>query len=162
MLLLACWIWVSGESAETTVAWEGTIRRHTITAWHRKLLETSSLVEKLPCWKRVAEQLVDTIQQDFQRSPSKPVRCSSRELAIFQQDGAPHLFALHIRDHLDDFFPQRWIGRGGTTAWPPGSPDLTPMVFFYWGYIKDIAYCTPVWDLCRRILAACELSLQRC
>ena len=38
-------------------------------------------------------------------------------------------------------------------------PDLTPMDFFYWGYIKDIVYSTPVADLedlSRRIVAACS------
>jgi len=26
-----------------------------------------------------------------------------------------------------------WIGRGGTIAWPPRSPDLTPLGFSVWG-----------------------------
>ncbi|KAJ4434368.1 hypothetical protein ANN_22927 [Periplaneta americana] len=54
---------------------------------------------------------------------------------------------------------QTWIGRGGPTAWPPRSPDLTPLDFFsFWGYIKDIVYKTVVADLedlLRRIVAAC-------
>jgi hypothetical protein len=29
---------------------------------------------------------------------------------------------------LDETFPGRWVGRGGPTAWPPRSPDLTPVV----------------------------------
>ena len=36
--------------------------------------------------------------------------------------------------------PRRWIGRGGPTAWPPRSPDLTPLDFFLWGYVKNIVY----------------------
>ncbi|KAJ4435189.1 hypothetical protein ANN_23765 [Periplaneta americana] len=46
----------------------------------------------------------------------------------------------------------------GPTAWPPRSPDLTPLDFFFWGYIKDIVYKTVVADLDdlhRRIVAAC-------
>jgi len=30
-----------------------------------------------------------------------------------------------------------WIGRGGTIAWPPRSPDLTPLDISEWGYVKD-------------------------
>ena len=30
-----------------------------------------------------------------------------------------------------------WIGRGGTIAWPPRSPDLTPPDFSVWRYVKD-------------------------
>ena len=40
---------------------------------------------------------------------------------VFQQDGAPPHFALHVGDHLNECFPQQWIGRGGPTAWPPRS-----------------------------------------
>jgi hypothetical protein len=29
-----------------------------------------------------------------------------------------------------------WIGRGGTTAWPPRSPDLTPLDFSVWDTLK--------------------------
>ena len=29
------------------------------------------------------------------------------------------------------------IGRGGTTVWPPRSPDLTTLDFSAWGYVKD-------------------------
>ena len=55
---------------------------------------------------------------------------------VFQQDGAPPYFALHVRDHLNECFPQKWIGRGGPTAWSPRSPDLTPLDFFFFGIHK--------------------------
>jgi len=29
------------------------------------------------------------------------------------------------------------MGRGGTIVWPPRSPDLTPLDFSVWGYVKD-------------------------
>jgi hypothetical protein len=52
---------------------------------------------------------------------------------VFQQDGA-----LPWRDY---FLPQphvvAWIGRGGTIAWLPRSPDLTSLDFSVWGYDKD-------------------------
>ena len=33
----------------------------------------------------------------------------------------------------DETFSGRWFGRGGPTAWPPRSPDLTPLDFFCMG-----------------------------
>jgi hypothetical protein len=36
----------------------------------------------------------------------------------FQQDGAPPHFALVARAVVDEKYPNRWIGRGGTVAWP--------------------------------------------
>lgn len=67
---------------------------------------------------------------------------------IFQQDGAPPHWSLDVRRSLDKTFPQRWIGRDGPTAWPPRSPDITPLDFFLWGYVKDMVYATPVQDVC--------------
>jgi hypothetical protein len=40
---------------------------------------------------------------------------------IFEQGGAPP-------------FPGRWFGREGPTAWPPTSPDLTPLAFVHGDY----------------------------
>ena len=59
---------------------------------------------------------------------------------LFMQDGAPPHFARNVRDWLNENFSMRWIGRRGPVEWPPRSPDLTPMDFFLWGYIKDIVY----------------------
>jgi hypothetical protein len=62
---------------------------------------------------------------------------------------------------LDETFPGRWVGRGGPTAWPPRSPDLTPLDFcFAWGFIKHVVYSTKVRDLAdlrQRIIEAVQL-----
>jgi len=55
---------------------------------------------------------------------------------IFQQDGAPPHFHRDVTTFLDETFPPRWVGRGGPTAWPPRSPDLTPLDFFAWEFIN--------------------------
>jgi hypothetical protein len=36
-----------------------------------------------------------------------------------------------------------WIGRGGTIAWPPRSPDLTSLGFSVWVYVKDKVFVPP-------------------
>ena len=38
-----------------------------------------------------------------------------------------------ITTFLDETSPGRWVGRGGPTAWPPRSPDLTQLDFFCMG-----------------------------
>lgn len=58
----------------------------------------------------------------------------------FQQDGAPPHFAVAVREFLHRTFPDRWIGRRGTVEWPARSPDLTPLDFFLWGYLKSKVY----------------------
>jgi hypothetical protein len=42
---------------------------------------------------------------------------------------------------------ERWIDRSGPIAWPPRSPDLTPLDFFLWGYVKNIVYQVKINDL---------------
>ena len=58
----------------------------------------------------------------------------------FQQDGAPPHYAASVRRFLDDVFPNRWIGRRGSIEWPPRSPDLTPLDYFLWSYVKNEVY----------------------
>jgi len=58
-------------------------------------------------------------------------------MTFFQQDGAPPHHAVTVRKFLDEQLPNRWIGRRGPVEWPPRSPDITPMDFFFWGVVKD-------------------------
>ena len=62
------------------------------------------------------------------------------DTVVFQQDGAPCHYAIIVRDYLDRRFPGRLIGRGGTQPWAARSPDLTPLDFFAWGFIKSKVY----------------------
>lgn len=68
------------------------------------------------------------------------VPLNTRRRMWFQQDGAPPHFSLIVRNYLNVLFPRRWIGRSGHVPWPPRSPDLTPLDFYLWGYIKDVVY----------------------
>jgi hypothetical protein len=62
---------------------------------------------------------------------------------ILQVDRAPSDFCHHVRNHLDREKARRWIGRIGPIAWP----DLTPLDFFLWGYVKNIVYQVKMNDL---------------
>ena len=63
-----------------------------------------------------------------------------RNLMWYQHDGAPPHFSLQVRQFLDTYFAGQWMGRGGPLSWPPRSPDLTPLDFFIWGYLKQKVY----------------------
>ena len=58
----------------------------------------------------------------------------------FLHDGAPAHYGRDVREYLDECFPNRWIGRGGSIRWPPRSPDLNPMDYFLWGHYKAVVY----------------------
>ena len=63
-----------------------------------------------------------------------------RSQMYFQHDGAPPHYTRHVRDYLNESFPNRWLGRGGPVAWPPRSPDLTPLDIYIWGHMKTLVY----------------------
>ncbi|KAJ8915286.1 hypothetical protein NQ315_014794 [Exocentrus adspersus] len=60
-----------------------------------------------------------------------------------QLDEASAHFSVIVRHHLNEHFPNAWIGRQGPTAWPPRSADLTPMDYFLWGVVKSDVYRVP-------------------
>lgn len=70
------------------------------------------------------------------------VPLANRLHLTFQQDGHPAHTSLIARNILNRKFPERWIGLHGPREWPPRSPDLTPMDFFAWGYLKNKIYDT--------------------
>ena len=60
------------------------------------------------------------------------------------QDRAPPNFSCFVTDILNERFPDAWIGRGGPIPWSPRSPDLSPLDFFLWWYIKNIEYAEKI------------------
>lgn len=85
---------------------------------------------------------------------------ATRQHMFFMHDGAPPHFSVAVRNHLNNVYPNRWIGRGGPIAWPPRSPDLTPMDFYLWGHLKTLVYSSPVHtreELLQRITFHCDV-----
>lgn len=61
-----------------------------------------------------------------------------------QLDGAlPHNERI-VTDHLKTLFGDTWIGNVAPVQWPPKSPDLYSMDFFFYGKTKLVFYvqCT--------------------
>lgn len=82
----------------------------------------------------------------------------TRAEMYFMHDGAPPHFVVDVRAHLDRTFPGRWIGRGGPVLWPARSPDLNPLDFCIWGYLKSLVYSVPINNieqLEQRVIAGC-------
>lgn len=65
-----------------------------------------------------------------------------RRTMWYQHDGCPAHFSLDVRNHLNNIYPNRWIGRGSLFPWPARSPDLTVLDFYLWGRLKDIVFKT--------------------
>ncbi|KAL4148133.1 hypothetical protein QTP88_002426 [Uroleucon formosanum] len=92
------------------------------------------------------------------------VLLDTRERMFFQQDGAPVHNAIIVRRHLDQIFPNHWIGTFSVIPWPARSPDLTPLDFFLWGYLKPVVYVDPpvnLQDLKNKIQAACDILSEK-
>ena len=88
---------------------------------------------------------------------------ASVENCYFQQDGAPVHYARKVRDYLNQFFPDRWIGRRGPLEWAVRSSDLTPCDFFLLGFLNSKVYSTlpqNLEELEQKIRASCGLVTQ--
>lgn len=65
------------------------------------------------------------------------------ENLIFQQDGAPAHNSRIVANYLNRRYGENWLGTNGPVRWPARSPDLTPLDFSIWGYLKEKVYRTP-------------------
>ena len=64
----------------------------------------------------------------------------SRDEQWFQQDGAsPHTSARTL-EWLQGKFQDRIVSRRCDVEWAPHSPDLSPLDFHLWGYLKGRVY----------------------
>jgi hypothetical protein len=109
------------------------------------LCRTESIQSKLQFFPRASQHASIDCCDDI-RNPCLQIftSCNLQPTVIFQQDGAPPHWGRIVRDCLDATFPNRWPGRDGRLAWPPRSPDITPLDFFLWSYVKDKVYATKV------------------
>lgn len=65
---------------------------------------------------------------------------SVRRNLWYQLDGAPIHQTVEVKQCLSQMFRGKVIGRDWEDYWPPRSPDLSPMDFFLWGYLKQKVY----------------------
>ena len=93
------------------------------------------------------------------------VPLTKRMCMVFQHDGGPAHYSRLVTHHLNLTFPERWIGRGGHVQWPQRSPNLTPLDFCLWGWMKSEVYKEKVNTrdkLVARIMNSAALIKQEC
>ena len=63
-----------------------------------------------------------------------------RVMQWFQQEGAAPHTSNESMEWLQQRFPDRLISRRSTPEWSPHSPDLNPLDFYLWRFLKDRVY----------------------
>lgn len=58
----------------------------------------------------------------------------------FQQDGCPAHNSRQVQTFLTETFGEKIISTNGPVRWPARSPDLTPLDFYLWGFVKNEVY----------------------
>lgn len=51
-------------------------------------------------------------------------------------------FCFNVRNYLNKILHNWWIEKKGTVERLPGSPDLSPLGYYLWKYLKNIRYKT--------------------
>jgi len=92
--------------------------------------------------RRTGEAYLRFLQEELPQL-LEGVPLNKRGRMYFQHDGAPHS-SLEVRNFLNYRFPGRWIGRGGPHNWPARSPDLSPLDYCIWGWMKELVYSVKV------------------
>lgn len=151
-------------SDESACKKDGYLNLHNIHSWqlanpHEKKEDRSQYQFKINLWTGIFNgQIIGPVELPAVLNGTNylhflendlPVLLEDTSLALrrrmwFQQDGCPAHYARQVREHLSNTFPERWIGRLGPILWPPRSPDLNPLDFFYWGCLKDKVYAKPI------------------
>ena len=150
-------------SDESTFHTSGLVHRHNCRIWGqekpREIRQWERASPKVNVWCGVFIDAIigpfffedQTVNQknflEMLEGQIIPEVLRKREDAIFQLDGAPPHWGLQVRGMLNDVFPDGWIGRGGPTSWPPRSPDVTPLDFFLWGYVKTKVFTKEIADI---------------
>lgn len=101
-----------------------------------------------------------TFLQEILPELLEDVPLNIRRQIWFQHCGTSPHFTFNIREYLNKTYGDKWIGRGGPVAWPPRSPNLTPLDFFLWRHLKSLVYETPVntkEELVESIMAAAKI-----
>lgn len=60
------------------------------------------------------------------------------ETCWYQQDGAPPHTARATIDYLEEAFGGRLIAKNSKFEWPPNSPDLNPLDYWFWGFVSSL------------------------
>ncbi|GBN60593.1 hypothetical protein AVEN_226786-1 [Araneus ventricosus] len=104
-------------------------------------------------------------------SPLDDLPLSDLRNIWFQHDGSSPHKVSSVQQYIRDTFQQQVIGYGGCVEWPPRSPDLNPLDFFMWEYIKQRVYATPpptlqelknrITDTCASVSPAMLYNVQR-
>lgn len=85
-----------------------------------------------------------TILENLIETYADNLPLNQRARLWYQHDGAGAYCNRFINQFLEDNFGDQWIANSGPYRWPARSPDLTPLDFFIWGYIKDKVYDRPL------------------
>jgi hypothetical protein len=73
-----------------------------------------------------------------------PKQLAVRERMWYMHDGTPAHSSLAMGDGVSNTYRDGWICRGVPIAWPPHSPDFSPLDFYLWRHLKIPLHATPV------------------
>jgi len=77
------------------------------------------------------------VLSSFWKALGRKIGTEARKTQWFQQDGAAPHTAQAVMEWIAAHFDEKVISRRTTYPWPSHSPDLNPLDYHVWGYLKD-------------------------
>jgi hypothetical protein len=105
--------------------------------------------------QRLTGDIYANVLQDELPALLENVPLQTRRQMCYQHDGAqPHCCQV-VRQYRNHKFPNQWIGRDGAQNWPPQSPDLNPLDYHVWSYMKAMVYACGVFPTITSPIESC-------
>lgn len=105
-----------------------------IGMWRNKILGPVIYEGNLTS-ERYIELVLNPILEQLEDEPLNILR-----QLWWHQDGAPPHNGRIVTNLLNRMFLNQWMGNRGPVRWPARSPDLNPLDYFFWGYLKNRLY----------------------
>ena len=101
--------------------------------------------------QRLTGDIYASVLQDQLPALLENVPLQTRRQMCYQHDRAqPHCCQV-VRQYQNHKFPNQWTSRGGDENWPPQSPDLNPLDYHVWSYMKAMVYACGVHTSCHNL-----------
>ena len=129
-----------GSEKHTEVYQKG-VHEKKVTAWaafsHQGIIGPFFFLDDEDNTVTVTSQRYLSILKKFWVGLGRRVGVAERQNQWFQQDGAAPHTSRTVKEWLNRHFGVKVISRGTNHPWSSHSPDLSPLDFHLWGYLKD-------------------------
>jgi len=133
-------VWADGNTHATV---ESNFQLHFCVNVWCAVLDDQLIVPFILEGRLTGEVYLRFVQEELPRL-FEDVPLNKRGRMYLQHDGAHPHSAHEVRNFQNYRFPGRWIEHSGPHNWPARSPNISPLDYCVWGWMKELVYSVNV------------------